>query len=176
MITLLLVLAVTGPASAAPAPSAPAPKPAVHASTGAASVAVVTPLPNSSALMLGVSTYTVVSLYTGDRVRDPFLPPAMGTVRAHHEGGSPETIDIHSLQLHGIMKDAATNFAIFSSDFGTTLILRNGKLYDDRNRVVFGITGRIKIKQKRVELFTADKDIQVFRLGEQVEQEKPKEL
>jgi hypothetical protein len=117
----------------------------------------------SAEYALGASTYTVATLYTGDRVRDPFMPPSIGGVK--RPAGSP--VDIHAVQLRGIMKDDAADYAIFTTDFGTTLILRNGRLYDDRNHIVPNITGRIKPKQKWVELMTTDtKDVQPFRLGE----------
>ncbi|MEK7383668.1 MAG: hypothetical protein AAB262_10345 [Elusimicrobiota bacterium] len=118
---------------------------------------------------LGVSTYTISSLYTGDRVRDPFLPTSMGgaaPTRAADDGTEPAATDIHSLQLRGLMKDRSTDFAIFGSETGQTYLLRAGKLFDGRNKRVPGITGRIQIKQKRAELITADKDVQVFVLGE----------
>ena len=84
--TLALLLATAGPALAGPAPS-----PAVVAkSTG------------SAQLPIGVSTQTVSSLYTGDRVRDPFLPAAMGgtstrrvTDRDEKRPEKTETFDAH---------------------------------------------------------------------------------
>lgn len=116
----------------------------------------------SAGYTLGASTYTVATLYTGDKTRDPFLPASMSGVK--RPVGS--TVDIHALKLVGIMKDANADYAVFTTDFGTTLILRGGRLYDERSRIVPGIAGRIKPKQKWVELMTADKDVQPFRLGE----------
>lgn len=139
-----------------------APAPPVHASTGAA--------PGSGPL--SVTTQTVADVYTGDSVRDPFLPPAMG-------GGGGKRVDkngpldIHSLHLRGILKDRASNFAIFATEAGQTLLLRGGRLYDGRNKKIPGITGQIDVKLKRVELITADKDVQVFTLGE-TEQDREK--
>lgn len=158
---LALLLATAGPATAGPAPS-----PAVAASTSAAHVAV--------------STQTVGSIYTGDRVRDPFLPATMGgggarRVESKSEGDNgPEVVDIHGMSLRGIMKDAKTDYALFSAETGGSYILRGGKLYNERNKQVPGITGAVKLKQKTVELVTADKDVQVFRLGE--EEDKDKEM
>lgn len=159
MITLLaaVLLGSSASASAAQAPAAPAPAAAVRASTAA--VAAAPPL-------VGLSTYTVSTLYTGDRVRDPFLPPSMGGVARVREKGVPVVADIHTMQLRGIMKDGATDFALFSADDGTSLVLRGGRLYDDHNKPIPGISGRIRIKQKRAELVTADKDVQIYSLGE----------
>ncbi|MBI3288263.1 MAG: hypothetical protein HYZ74_01955 [Elusimicrobia bacterium] len=118
----------------------------------------------------GASTQTVATLYTGDRVRDPFLPVAMGasSVRRDEakEPGAPEVVDIHAMILRGIMKDSVNDYALFASESGISYLLRAGKLYNDRNKIVPGIAGRIKLKQKTVELITPDKDVQVFRLGE----------
>jgi hypothetical protein len=150
----VLLCSIASAGTQSPATGAP---PAVHASTAAAA-------PVSAAAALGVSTYTVSTLYTGDQVRDPFLSPSMsggGAVRVR--GGA---LDIHSLELRGILKDAKSDFAIFSGDDGATFILRGGRLYNGHNKRVPGITGRIKIKQKRAELVTADKDVQIYSLGE----------
>ena len=152
------------------------------AAGGAAAATVST---GTAAAPIGTSTHTVSSLYTGDRLRDPFLPAAAGAssprrVERVEEGAAvsgaavPETVDIHGMTLRGIMKDAAHDYALFSPETGGTFMLRAGKLYNDRNKPVPGVWGRIKLKQKTVELITADKDVQVFRLGEdEKEKEKP---
>lgn len=154
----LLVSLLCAAASAAPAP-APAVKPSTAAVAGA----------------LGVSTMTVSSLYTGDRVRDPFLPAsAGGPARARDKNAPPQALDIHSLQVRGIMQDSASSFALFKTDDGLTFVLRGGELFDDSNKRVPGVKGRIQIKQKRAELFTEDKDVQVFTLGETGDEDKDK--
>ena len=163
MITIfaaVLLSSISSAAPAVPAPAAPAAPSAVHASTAAAPSA-------SAANALGVSTYTVSTLYTGDKVRDPFLSPAVGGGASRpRDRNVPYVVDIHALELRGIMKDGKSDFAIFSTDVGGRLILRGRRLYDDHNKVVPGITGLIKLKQKRAELVTADKDVQIYSLGE----------
>ena len=159
---LVLLLATAGSASAGPAPT-----PIVVAkSTGAAQMPI------------GASTQTVSSIYTGDRVRDPFLPAAMGGTSTRRvtdaKTGGPEVVDIHGMTLRGIMKDSKIDYALFSSEGGGTYLLRGGKLYNERNKPVPGISGAIKLKQKTVELITPDRDVQVFRLGEdEKDKEKP---
>ena len=64
------------------------------------------------------------------------------------------------------MNDAKSDFAIFSTGIGTTLVLRGNRLYDERGKRVPGVTGRIMMKRKRAELVTADKDVQIYSLGE----------
>ncbi len=141
-------LAASGSAQAGPTP--------------AASAGAVSPI--------GASTQTVSSLYTGDRVRDPFLPAAMGATRSRRaedtKAAGPGIVDIHGMILRGIMKDAKIDYALFASEDGGSYLLRGGKLYNERNKPVPGITGVIKLKQKTVQLITSDKDVQVFRLGE----------
>jgi hypothetical protein len=156
---LLCARAAAAPV-APPAPAQAPAAPAVRASTAAASAA-----PASAAL--GVSTDTVSTLYTGDRVRDPFMPPSVGGGPARpRDKNAPLVVDIHALELRGIMRDGKTDFAIFSTDTGARLILRGSRLYDDRNKPVHGITGSINIKQKRAVLITSDRDRQPFNLGE----------
>ena len=140
-----------------------------------AAAAVAPPSPPAPVVMpIGITTYTVSTLYTGDRVRDPFLPQSVGGP-AHPKGrrDGPTVVDIHALQLRGLMKDAASEFALFSTDGGQALVLRGGSLYDGRNKRVPGITGRIRMKQKRAELITADKDVQIFSLGETDDENAP---
>ena len=160
MITIFTAVLLGTAAFAAPAPAPfPAAKPVAAAAVQSSTAAVVPP-------MVGLSTYTVSTLYTGDRVRDPFLPQSMGGAPRAREKGVVIVTDIHTLQLRGIMKDASSDFALFAAEDGTTLVLRGGRLYDDHNKPVPGISGRIQLKQKRAELMTADKDVQVYNLGE----------
>jgi hypothetical protein len=147
MIPLLAAVLLSPAAAAAPAP-APA---AVQVSSAPAGI--------------GMSTYTVSTMYTGDRVRDPFMPPSAGAPARPREKGAPLTVDIHALQLRGIMQDGREEYALFGAEGGETFVLRGGRLYADKKPVP-GITGRIHIKQKRAELVTADKDVQIFGLGE----------
>ena len=159
---LVLLLATAGSASAGPAPSP----------------IVVAKSTSAAQMPIGTSTQTVSSIYTGDRVRDPFLPAAMGGASTRRivdtKTGGPEVVDIHGMLLRGIMRDPKVDYALFTSEGGGSYLLRDGRLYNERNKVVPGITGTIKLKQKTVELIAPDKDVQVFRLGEdEKEKEKP---
>jgi Tfp pilus assembly protein PilP len=176
MITALAAVLLCSAASAAPPPVKAAGAAAVHASSAPAAAAAAGAAPAAPPL-IGLSTYTVATLYTGDRYRDPFVPPAMsgahgGKKKKDDKAAGASAFDIHSLQLRGIMKDAKSEFAIFSAEDGTTLVLRGGRLYGAQNKRIPGIGGRIHIKQKRAELITADKDVQVYSLGETVEDDK----
>ncbi len=161
--TLIAFMAISGPASA---------------KSGTASTVTVAASTAAAHSSIGVSTQTVMSLYTGDRVRDPFQPPTLGATSSRRiedvQSAGPEVVDIHAITLRGLMKDRKNDYALFSSEDGGMYFLRGGRLYNERNKLVPGITGGIRIKQKTVELITRDKDVQIFRLGEdENEKEKP---
>lgn len=166
MILALLAALLSFPAHAA----------GVAASTAAVKAAAVP----ATSPALAQSTQTVGSIYTGDRVRDPFQPASSGgggRSSAKHDDGEPEpppTADIHTLSLRGILKDNNADYAIFAAETGETFMLRAGRLYNDRNKPVQGITGRINLKQKLVELFTPEKDRQPYIIGETKEKDEEK--
>ena len=142
---------------------------AVH---GTGAPAVVTPVRVSTAAVaaLAPSTYTVSTLYTGDHYRDPFVAASAGGPRKPRASArAPVSADIHELQLRGIMKDSVSDFALFTAEDGSVFLLRGSRLYGAGNKRVPGITGRIRIKQKRAGLVTADKDVQIYNLGESSE-------
>lgn len=147
--------------------------PAVAA--GAAAPAAAAP----PAAQVGASTAsaaTIATVYTADKVRDPFIKsaapaPAAATAAALAlaKGELPEApeFSIHALSLRAIMQDSGADYALFSdANSGGTMLFRKGRLYDSKNKVIAGVTGNIKIKQKTVNLLTEDQDVQVFRLGE----------
>jgi len=158
ILAALIALALPGvaraAAAAAPAPSgAPATPPAVATSTAA-------PLSPSS-------------IYTAERLRDPFAPLTQsgggaGGVSASGKVFSASDFNIHNLSLRGVMKDSAADYALFTdNEFGVSFILRRGKLYDGKNKPVRGVTGKLRVKDRWAELETADHDVQIFRLGDE---------
>jgi len=109
---------------------------------------------------------TIESIYTAEKLRDPFLRAATGGVST--KPFSPDDFSIHNLSLRGIMKDKAADYALFSDNsFGVTFILRRGKLYDGKGKPVEGVSGSLNIRQKSAYLKTAESDVQTFRLGEE---------
>lgn len=136
------------------------------------------PAPAAAPAAAAQSTMTVAALYTGDRVRDPFQPASSGvrgTARVEEKTDlGPPTADIHALTLRGMLKDAAADYALFAAESGEVFMLRANRLYNERNKLVPGITGRINLKQKRVELMTADKDVQTYLIGEPKEKDEDK--
>jgi hypothetical protein len=117
------------------------------------------------------STSSVTSpttIYTGEKQRDPFVPFSAGGGTIVSKPYNADDFNIHSLSLRGIMKDTAADYALFTDrNSGATFILRRGKLYDPKNKVVPGIAGKLKVKDKWAQLETSDHDVQIFRLGEE---------
>lgn len=115
------------------------------------------------------SAITVASIYTVEKLRDPFQKggvSAGGT--AALKDFTPEDFSIHNLSLKGLMKDGGADYALLvDREFGISFVLRNGRLYDIKNKAVRGVSGTIDIRAKRVNIMTADKDVQVLRLGEE---------
>lgn len=154
---LLLSMALLAPApTRAAAPALPAEKPAPAAAAQAASTEPV---------RQGVS-----ALYDGERYRDPFQPPkaaSSGGGAPIQDPSQPQEFSIHLLNLKGILKDRRGSYAILTDTLGGSFILKEGKLFDYKNKPLPGVTGAIQPKQKSVTLMTPDKDVQVLRIGEE---------
>lgn len=122
----------------------------------------------------GVRALGVDDIYGGAKLRDPFMKLAgagAAAAAAPPKDYDPEEFSIHQLELKGIMRDKAGMTALLvdlSSRF--PFILRGGRLYDMRKKPVKGVTGVIKPAQKTVTLSTADKDVQILRLGEDADE------
>ena len=143
-----------------PAAAKPAPAPAKPADAPAA----------APAAEVAVSTVpTVDSIYTASRLRDPFA--RWGAGRASSKPFTLEDFSIHKLALRGIMRDAGSDFALFSdNESGASFLLRKGKLYDPKKKPVPGIAGTINMKSRTVTLTAPEGDVQIFRLGEAEEE------
>jgi hypothetical protein len=99
----------------------------------------------TSTLVPTASTESVPSYksytYYGDRYRDPFIP-LNGDFRS-----DPQALDrppqIASLTLKGIVQDAKGRMALLTSGVNS-YILKGGRLYDGRNKMVKKFAGVIK--------------------------------
>lgn len=159
----LVVVALAGPLLAGEPPKAVA---AAAAAAPAAAPAVTKPEVKAS-----TPTPTISSIYTAERLRDPFQPGGTGASAAAEKSFTIDDFNVHNLVLRGTMKDGASDYALLSDrEFGVAFILRNGKLYDSKRKAVQGVTGRIHLKEKTVELTGPDGDVQVLRLGEEEEE------
>ena len=109
---------------------------------------------------------TVGSIYTAERLRDPFA--RWGASHGHARAFSLQDFSIHKLSLRGILRDAGTDFALFvDNEAGWSLLLRKGRLYDPKKKAIPGVAGAIEFKSKTVTLTALDGDVQVFRMGEE---------
>jgi len=79
--------------------------------------------------------------YFGDRYRDPFIP-LNGDVRTDQDA-LDRPPPLASLVLKGIVQDAKGRMALLSGGVNS-YILRGGRLYDSRNKMVKKVAGVIK--------------------------------
>ncbi|MCX5794299.1 MAG: hypothetical protein NTY77_02230 [Elusimicrobia bacterium] len=146
---------------AAPAAVAPAsPKAAVQPAAKAAASSAARPEVAAS------SAATVGGIYTVERLRDPFA--RWGASRGSARAFSLQDFSIHKLYLRGIMRDAGTDFALFvDNDAGTGFLLRQGRLYDPKQKPIPGVGGTVNLRRRMVTLTAPEGDAQAFQLGEE---------
>jgi hypothetical protein len=109
--------------------------------------------PAASAPKPGYMSYS----YYGEKYRDPFIP-LIGEIRS--DRGMERPPAIASLVLKGIIQDAKGRMALLVSG-ANSYILRGGRLYDGRNRMVKGISGVIKADS--VVLIGSDRTVREVR-------------
>ena len=151
-------------AALAPAAALAAPPPAPASAAPAAMPKAATPPEVKTSTTAPVQT--VGTIYTVDKMRDPFLKMSGGALS--FKPMMPEDFNIHNLSLRGLMKDSGSDYALFSDvNFGASFILRKGRLYDGKGKLVPGVSGSLNVRQKTADLMTRENDVQVFRLGEE---------
>lgn len=79
--------------------------------------------------------------YQGDRYRDPFIP--LGGRAAGTGRGELIIPQLGALALKGIIADQQKKVALIVGG-GGVFVLKDGKLYDNRNRLIRGISGVVK--------------------------------
>ncbi len=104
--------------------------------------------------------------YRGEVYRDPFIPLDDKKIisSALETSGEGITPALGSLTLKGIIIDKTQKIALFSSPTGR-YILRNEKLYDNRNRRVRHLTGKV-IDTNTVKIVTEDNFVKTYKLKE----------
>ena len=112
------------------------------------------PATAASAVSSAYRSYT----FYGDRYRDPFIP-LTADFRAD-QGVMDRPPQIASLMLKGIVQDARGRMALLTSGVNS-YILKGGRLYDGRNRMVKKIAGVIKTES--VVLIGADRTVREIR-------------
>jgi hypothetical protein len=81
-------------------------------------------------------------VYKGDKYRDPFIPLTGSGFSSINSDAVP-TPNIGSLSLKGIVDDGNKRMAVITGG-GITFVLKDGRLFDNRNRQIRGISGYIK--------------------------------
>jgi hypothetical protein len=96
--------------------------------------------------------------YYGDRYRDPFIP-LNGEFRTD-QSALDRPPQIATLSLKGIVQDAKGRMALLTSGI-SSYVLKGGRLYDGRNRMVKKIAGVIKTES--VVLIGADRTVREIK-------------
>ncbi|OGS21560.1 MAG: hypothetical protein A3J83_06945 [Elusimicrobia bacterium RIFOXYA2_FULL_40_6] len=101
--------------------------------------------------------------YGGEIYRDPFaaLTEKRMISASLQATGEAEKPNIGILDLRGIITDKNSRMAILSGPMGS-YILKNGRLFDSRNRLVRGVSG--SIYGRSVTLTTEDKFTKTYKL------------
>jgi len=96
--------------------------------------------------------------YVGERFRDPFIP-LVGDGRSldEHSNTPPP---IASMMLKGIVQDSRGRMALLVSG-ASSYVMRGGRLYDARNRMVKRISGVVKADS--VVLIGSDRTVRELR-------------
>ncbi len=107
-----------------------------------------------------VPSYKTYTFYAS-RYRDPFIPLIGGEAR----GTDERPPQIQGLVVKGIVQDAKGRMALLTSGV-SSYILRGGRLYDVRNRMVKKISGVIKAES--VILIGSDRTVRELRINKPV--------
>jgi len=81
--------------------------------------------------------------YKGDKFKDPFIPLTGEGFTASGLSDEIAVPNIGNLTLRGIFAEGSNKMALISGG-GTNYILKGSRLYDNRQRLVKGISGIIK--------------------------------
>ena len=100
-------------------------------------------------------------VYHGDRHPDPFIPQNVES--AVVTSGEIVIPNITSLSLKGIFSIGKQHTAIIAGP-GSTYILKDSRLYDNRQRLIKGISGAIK--NDSVIIISQDKTMRELKLHE----------
>lgn len=96
--------------------------------------------------------------FYADRYRDPFIP-LVGEIQSDQM--ADRAPQIGSLLLKGIVQDTKGRMALLNSGV-SSYILRAGRLYNSRNRLVKGVSGVIKADS--VLIIGADRTVRELRV------------
>ena len=111
------------------------------------SLAVLVPSPTQKAAPPApeVKPETPRYVYPYASMRDPFTPLAGGAASVGSSASQDMSNgDLGNLELKGILRDRKGKVAMISASDGEFFVLRSGRIYDKKNRIVSGISGIIK--------------------------------
>ncbi len=93
--------------------------------------------------------------------RDPFTPLLAGS-GSGRPGALTLIQNFGSLELRGILNDRSGKVAIIGTTSGENFVLKSGRIYDQRNHLVNGVTGIIK--ENSVVLITSNRTVKELPL------------
>ena len=118
---------------------------------------------------------------TAVTVEPLFAEDARPFIKSSEGGGGPrrrgydEDFSIHQLLLKAMMKDPKADSPPVGFLRATTIFSAPAAFTRTRSprNIVAGVSGKMGMAQKTLTLQTAEKDVQVLRLGEEEEKESP---
>ena len=113
------------------------------------SLAELVPSPTQRPLNLQPETKmeTPRYFYPFSSKRDPFSPLVGGASYAGGNASGGQGMaggELTNLELKGILKDRKGKVALIAASDGEPFVLRSGRIYDRKNRIVSGVSGIIK--------------------------------
>ena len=87
-------------------------------------------------------------VYKGDRMRDPFIPLAGGTLMASELSTRTDFSPFNPVnaELKGILKTPTGRWALLRTSEGGTYVVQNGRIYDPKRKPISGFQGIVKEK------------------------------
>lgn len=76
--------------------------------------------------------------------RDPFVPLIGGQAYSGKGGAQLTAQSFANLELKGILRDRRGKIAVIASTDGESYVLKSGRIFDQRNHLILGVSGIIK--------------------------------
>ena len=112
--------------------------------------------------------------YPNANKRDPFTPLIGADAAASAKSGVQAGLqkgELSKLELKGILRDRKGKVALISSADGEPYVLKSGRIYDRKNRMVSGVSGIIK--ENSVVLISQNRTITELSLRKREEETGP---
>lgn len=82
--------------------------------------------------------------YPSSDERDPFAPLSGSASYSGRSNSQMVFQNFANLELRGIMRDRKGKIAVIGATSGEAFVLKSGRIYDQRNHLINGVTGIIK--------------------------------